>query len=66
MTRVAKTVERVLKSSKSPVYIVSDPDCALDTAPGHILEVYKHALKVMPKVKGLELQFEWMMFQKKF
>lgn len=51
--RVAQTVERVLQSSKSDVYVVSDPDCALDGAPGHILDVYKHALKVMPSVKGV-------------
>ncbi len=53
VARVAKTVEQVLKVSNSSVYVVSDPDCALDSAPGHILEVYRHALNVMPAVKGV-------------
>ncbi len=51
--RVAQTVETVLKHTNASVYVVSDPDCALDSAPGYILDVYKRALDAIPGVNGV-------------
>ncbi len=53
VARIAKSVHQVLQSSRSLVYVVTDPDCALDSSPPFVLEVYKKALELMPQVRGV-------------
>jgi hypothetical protein len=42
---IADFVDIYTKASKSPYYVLTDPDCALDSAPWNILHVYQHALE---------------------
>ncbi len=51
--RIARTVNQLLQSTHSSYYVVTDPDCAMDSAPPFILEVYKRALDLMPHVRGV-------------
>ncbi len=42
---VADFVEIYTTAAKSPYYVLTNPDCALDSAPWNLLQVYQHALK---------------------
>lgn len=46
-------------SSTSPVYVLTDPDCALDSAPGDILLVYAHALTMLRlRIAGASIRWD--------
>lgn len=44
---VADFVDMYTKASKAPDYVLTDPDCALDSAPWNLLQVYQHALEAL-------------------
>lgn len=51
-------VSDYMRTSKSSHYIISDPDCALDSAPGNIIHVYEAFFEGL-KVKGVGAALRW-------
>ena len=55
---LAKFIEDYMASSQSEFYVLTDPDCALDSAPWNILDVYQRAL-VELKVTAIGASIRW-------
>lgn len=51
-------VSDYMLSSKSPYYIISDPDCALDSAPGNIIHVYGAFIEGL-NINGVGASLRW-------
>jgi hypothetical protein len=53
-----KVISEYMEKSEAEFFILTDPDTALDSAPGNILSVYQHVFEVLnPKVVGA--LFRW-------
>jgi hypothetical protein len=56
---VADFVEHYMQHAQSEVYVLSDPDCALDSVPWNLLTVYQHALEELDlDVVGAALRWD--------
>ncbi|KAJ3347609.1 hypothetical protein HDU91_006737 [Kappamyces sp. JEL0680] len=47
VARTSALVQSHMENSSSDTYIVTDPDCALDSAPGNILLIYQKVLEAL-------------------
>lgn len=56
---VADFIKHYMQHAQSDVYVLSDPDCALDSAPWNLLSVYKSVLDEVEEVDVVGAALRW-------
>jgi len=55
---IRQAVVAHMSTTDSPYFVLTDPDCALDSAPGDVLHVYKYILEKM-SLRGVGASIRW-------